>query len=371
VTLSRILVVDDEPGMIRSVERVLRHEYEVASSRSPRDAIGLAEAFKPALAILDVQMPDMDGFELMERLQAIDPELKVIFMTGSTHELDAKLIRSIRKDAFYFLQKPFDREVLLTLVAKCLELKRLELENRKHLERIERELAEARAFQHALLPPQQAQLGGITVFARYLPCSELAGDFYDYAPVGPDQVTLLVADVSGHGASAAMLTGIVKSAFHSSSSEGYEPVRVVERVSNGIRAFGDRHFISLICVRIGKGTVEFVNAGHPPGILVQYESSTALLEATGPIISPALSKSSWQSHTISVQSKARLLLFSDGIIEAESDAGDYGLERLVRQVTGNTGRGDDLLDDILKSIRQFAAGRRIQDDLTLVAADVS
>jgi sigma-B regulation protein RsbU (phosphoserine phosphatase) len=168
-----------------------------------------------------------------------------------------------------------------------------------------------------------------------------------------------------------MLTGIVKSAFHSSSNEGYEPARVVERVSSGIRAFGDRHFISLICVRIGKGVVKFVNAGHPPGILVQYESSAALLEATGPIISPALSRSSWHSHTISVQSKARLVLFSDGIIEAESDAGDYGLERLVRQVTENTGRGDDLLDDILKSIRQFAAGRRIQDDLTLVAADVS
>src|SRR5215468_583574 len=169
--LSRILVVDDEPGMIRSVERVLRHEYEVASSRSPRDAIGLAEAFKPALAILDVQMPDMDGFELMERLQAIDPELKVIFMTGSTHELDAKLIRSIRKDAFYFLQKPFDREVLLTLVAKCLELKRLDRENKKHVLRIEKELAEARAFQEALLPPRRAEVGGIRIFARCVACS--------------------------------------------------------------------------------------------------------------------------------------------------------------------------------------------------------
>jgi sigma-B regulation protein RsbU (phosphoserine phosphatase) len=371
VTPQRILVVDDEPGMIRSVERVLRHDYEVATTRSSRDAIGLAKAFKPDLAILDVQMPDLDGFELMEKLQETDLELQVIFMTGSTHELDAKLIRSIRKDAFYFLQKPFEREVLLTLVAKCLHLKRLDLQNRKHLERIEKELAEARAFQQALLPPQQAHLGGISVFARYLPCSELAGDFYDYAAAGPDQATLLVADVSGHGASAAMLTGIVKSAFHSSSKEAYEPACVVEKVSNGIRAFGDRHFISLICARVGKGHVEFVNAGHPPGILVKHAPSTALLEATGPIISPALSNSSWESHTISIQSKARILLFTDGIVEAESEAGDYGLERLVRRVTAHTGRGDDLLDDILKSIHHFAGGRPIHDDLTLVAADVS
>src|SRR5262249_15614568 len=155
---------------------------------------------------------------------------------------------------------------------------------------------------------------------------------YDYSAAGPDQATLLVADVSGHGASAAMLTGIVKSAFHSSSKEAFDPSCVVKRVSNGIRAFGDRHFISLICARIGKGRVEFVNAGHPPGILVKHEGATALLEATGPIISPAFSNSSWESHTISIRGKARVLLFTDGIVETESDAGDYGLERLVRHV---------------------------------------
>ena len=122
----RILVVDDEAGMLRSVERVLGQDYKVASTRSSREAIGLAEEFKPDLAILDIQMPEMDGFQLMEAMQALDPELDVIFMTGSIHEIDAKLIRAIRKNAFYFLQKPFDRGVLLSLVERCLELKRLE-----------------------------------------------------------------------------------------------------------------------------------------------------------------------------------------------------------------------------------------------------
>jgi DNA-binding NtrC family response regulator len=149
----RILIVDDEQGMTRSIERVLGQHYKVAATQSSRDAIAVMEAFKPDLAILDVQMPELDGFDLMERLRTIDPELEVIFMTGSVHELDSKLVRAIRKDAFYFLQKPFDREVLLTLVERCLELKRLDQENKKHVLRIEKELAEARAFQQALLPP--------------------------------------------------------------------------------------------------------------------------------------------------------------------------------------------------------------------------
>ena len=77
----RILVVDDEPGMLRSVKRVLSKDYMVESAPSPREAITLAQQFKPDLAILDIQMPEMDGFQLMERLQGTDPELEVIFMT--------------------------------------------------------------------------------------------------------------------------------------------------------------------------------------------------------------------------------------------------------------------------------------------------
>src|SRR5262245_3239631 len=187
----RILVVDDEAGILRSVERVLSPEYKVVATGVSRDAVEVAKAFKPDLAILDIQMPDIDGFQLMERLQAIDPSLDVIFMTGSVHEIDAKLVRAIRKHAFYFLEKPFDREVLLTLVQRCLELRRLNMENRRHLQRIEKELSEARAFQQALLPPPHVRLSGITVFARCISCSELAGDFYDYTSVGSDEAILV------------------------------------------------------------------------------------------------------------------------------------------------------------------------------------
>src|SRR2546425_4105149 len=95
--------------MLRSVERVLSHDYKVAATRMPREALDLAKTFNPDLAILDIQMPDMDGFELMEKLQAIHPEIDIILMTGSIHELDAKLIRAIRKEAFYFLDRKSTR----------------------------------------------------------------------------------------------------------------------------------------------------------------------------------------------------------------------------------------------------------------------
>jgi phosphoserine phosphatase RsbU/P len=366
----RILVVDDEAGMLRSVERVLGKNYHVASVRSPREALGLARSFKPDLAILDIQMPEMDGFQLMEELQSFDPELDVIFMTGSIHEIDAKLIKAIRKDAFYFLQKPFDRGVLLTLVERCLELKRLDRSNREHQLRMEKELGDARAFQQSLLPPRSHTVGGISIFAHYIPCSELAGDFYDYAAVTPSGVAIVVADVSGHGASAAMLTGTVKSAFHAASADLYEPVCVVDRVAKGIHAFGHHHFITLICARVRDGSLDFVNAGHPPGILLNAAGSVALLESTGPIISPAL-KFTWEQQRIPVERGCdRLVLFTDALIEAERESEQYGLDRLLEEVRKGPGDGRVLSEQILGSVRQFMGDRVIDDDLTLVIADL-
>ena len=234
---ARILVVDDEPGMLRAVERVLSDDHQVVATRLAREALAIADEFQPELAIVDIRMPDLDGFELTAELKARFPALDIILMTGSVDDLDEKLVRAIRSPAFYFIQKPFDREVLRTLVERCVELRWRREDHRQTLKRLETEMAEARAFQQSLLPPRDAVVNRVAVSCRYTPCSALGGDLYDYAAVAAGRTALLVADVSGHGVSAAMLTGIVKSAFHASHVDGFEPAAVVQRVSQGLAAF--------------------------------------------------------------------------------------------------------------------------------------
>jgi serine phosphatase RsbU (regulator of sigma subunit) len=371
--LARILVVDDDPGMLRAVERVLSHDYEVAGTRVPKEALRIMHEFKPDLAIVDVRMPEMDGFELMQELKSARPDLDMILMTGSVHEIDAHLIRAIREKAFYFLQKPFDREVLLTLVARCLELRRLEKENRRHLRRLEREIADARSFQRTMLPPEHGRIGNVSVFARYTPCSELGGDLYDY--VGSSAgAALLIADVSGHGAPAAMLTGIVKAAFRSAGADDYDPLSVLERVHNGVRAFGDERFITLICMRwlAGESKLEYVNAGHPPAILWGQESTPTLIHATGPIVSPAFPNLSlWNQETSHLHRQDRVLLFTDGILEAHGDAGLFGLEGIMQEISKTPSGELELLDGILQSVRNFSGGRPLGDDCTLLTANLA
>src|SRR5262249_23298426 len=247
---ARILVVDDEPGMLRAIERVLGSTHHVIASGASRDAAALAAEFKPELAILDIRMPELDGFELMTQLKAWQPEIDVILMTGSIEDQDEKLVRAIRGRAFYFIQKPFDRDVLKTLVERCLELRWHREEIRRHLHRIETELADARAFQQGLLPEREVTIGRLAVCCRSTPCFELGGDLYDYAVDSAGRVALLVADVVGHGVSAAMLTGIVKSAFRASHVDGYSPVSVVERVWNGLASFSHDRFVTLIAALV-------------------------------------------------------------------------------------------------------------------------
>jgi sigma-B regulation protein RsbU (phosphoserine phosphatase) len=319
---SVILVVDDEPAMVHTVRRILGRDYEVIGASSAPEALQLAPDAQPDLAILDIRMPDMDGFDLMSHLREQLPGLDVIFMTGVVNELDAQLIRAIRERAFYIIQKPFDREVLLTLVERALELRRLAELNRRHVQRLEDELAEARAFQRSLLPPDHASAGGCTVTARYVPCDALGGDFYEFAAPDRNHATVLVADASGHGTSAAMFTAVVKSAFRASQADGYAPLDVVQRIASGIRAFSNDRFVTAICARVhtDRGMVEYVNAGHPPGVVEgDAGGEVRYLQTTGPLISPAFPDAVWELGRVDVGPGDRIVLYSDGILETEQE----------------------------------------------------
>ena len=409
MTKARILVVDDEPGMLHAVERVLSPAYSALCLSSPTEALARVSIFAPDLVLLDIRMPEMSGFDLVDRLRERCPDVDVIFMTGSVEEIDSAHVAAILKKAFYFVQKPFDRRVLLTLVERCLELRRLANENRRHVMRLESEMAEACAFQRSLLPAETAVVAGVSIAARFVPCDELGGDLFGYHEAGSGRIALLIADVAGHGASAAMLTGVVKSAFDSSLAEGYDPLRAVERVAAGLRGFEPNKFVTLLCALIDtrRRTLTYVSAGHHPAILwgpsraagarsgpgPEGASSPApgsqatqpppssqeagpppgdprrpiLLNSTGPIVSPALSGLLWQDARIDLLEGDRLLLYTDGLVEAERGEVCFGRERLLVEVARRPEGGAVLLDALLASALEFS-GRPARDDVTLLTA---
>jgi sigma-B regulation protein RsbU (phosphoserine phosphatase) len=369
---ARILVVDDEPGIVRAVDRVLGATHQVSGTSSSRAALSYAEQMNPDLAILDIRMPDLDGFELMTQLKARFPDLDVILMTGSIEDLDEKLVRALRSPAFYFIQKPFDRDVLCTLVERCLELRWRREDHQRNLNRLEMEMAEARAFQQSLLPEREAILNGLSICCRYLPSVQLGGDLYDYVDAGSGSTALLIADVSGHGVSAAMLTGVVKSAFRASIADGYDPYAVVRRVWGGLSAFRPDRFVTLFTalVSLRERRLAYVNAGHPSVLLWNVAGKLKWLESGGPLVSPALPASTWDVQTVPIEDGDQLLLYTDGVSEVFADTSDGAQTRIELLVERHGRHGAQLLDGILGAVRDGLAGAQQPDDLTLLTARV-
>lgn len=370
---ARILVVDDEPGMLRAVERVLSGDHQVIGTRHSRDALSMADEFLPDLAIVDIRMPDLDGFELMAQLKMRVGAPDVILMTGSVDDLDEKLVRAIRSPAFYFIQKPFDREVLRTLVERCIELRWRREDHRQTLKRLETEMAEARAFQQSLLPDRERIVDRVSVCCRYSPCSGLGGDLYDYVSAPRGQTALLIADVSGHGVSAAMLTGIVKSAFHASHVDGFDPISVVDRVSMGLAAFSPERFVTLVAALISpeERHLRYVNAGHPPILVWGPARTPEWLPATGPLVSPVLRGTTWDASVVPMNERDHLLLYTDGVWEPLANADGRAEERFTSAVDRAPAGGALLLDTILADVHHALAGELQPDDLTLLTATVA
>jgi phosphoserine phosphatase RsbU/P len=372
---AHILVIDDDPGILRAVSRILGRRHHVVGVESGEAAIDQARRQRPDMAVVDIRLPAMNGFEVTRALKSIVPDIDAILMTGDAEEPDETLIRAIDEGAFYFIQKPFDRRVLLALVNRCLELRRLREERERFLDRVERELEEARQFQLSLLPPPLLELPGLSIAARYQACNELAGDIYDYALAGDGAVALLIADVVGHGTSAAMMTGVVKAAFRASHVDHFEPLTVVERVREGIRDFDPGRFVTLCCARVNpnKRELTYVSAGHPEPILRQGRERPILLDSTGPLLSSALCDIPCEQLTRDFGPGDSLLLYTDGVTEARGPGGTvmFGQDRLVRALTAGGLRGPGLLDGLLSDLAAYSNSPSHQDDVTLLTLDLT
>jgi sigma-B regulation protein RsbU (phosphoserine phosphatase) len=178
--------------------------------------------------------------------------------------------------------------------------------------------------------------------------------------------------VSGHGVSAAMLTGIVKSAFHASYIDRFEPDVVVQRVSAGLAAFSPERFVTLVAVLIcpEERQLRYANAGHPPVALWGLEREPLWLRSTGPLVSPVLTTSAWEVGIVPIAEGDHLLLYTDGISEALADEDGRVEERFTSIIDRASGGGAPLLDAILADVHHELAGRPQPDDLTLLTARV-
>jgi serine phosphatase RsbU (regulator of sigma subunit) len=236
-------------------------------------------------------------------------------------------------------------------------------------ERLARELELAREIQESLLPEQRLRYGSIEVNATFRPAAEVGGDYFDVFSIDEDRLAVTIGDVAGHGLPTGLLMAMLKSSVASLIHEGYGGSDLVRRVNEVLRKQGQHRMVATLMVvelDLEADALTVTNAGHPPAFLLPpdrrvVELACGALPLGGKLGNPATGRYSFPAG-------ARLVLYSDGLVEALGGGGDpFGYDGLAGLLAEHVATdGSDLQVRILSAFDEHTGGRPLADDLSLV-----
>jgi PAS domain S-box-containing protein len=225
-----------------------------------------------------------------------------------------------------------------------------------HARVYEREHRIAETLQRSLLPERLPRLPGLDVAARYLPAAaeaEVGGDWYDVLSVPGGGVGLVMGDVAGKGLAAASMVGRLRSALRAYALEGHAPARVLEQLNRLIWTEADEsQMATLIYVVVdpAEGQVRWVNAGHPPPLLVDGREQPHYLEGGSSVPLGVLPFPDFEEITVPMDPGNTVVLYTDGLVERPGEHIDAGMGRLVAVVRDAPTEPDLLCDHVLSAL---------------------
>ena len=249
------------------------------------------------------------------------------------------------------------------------------LDAQRRLSSIEQELETARSIQSSILPGTPPRVPGLDVAVRYVPAASVAGDFYDFLPMDGRGLTVVVADVSGHGVPAALIASMVKVAVASQATDAESPARLLTGMGRIFSGQLKSQFITATCVAAdpASGRLTWASAGHPPPLFWRArERAVRELAGGGPILG-RFGRALYTEASEALEPGDRIVLFTDGLVEARDPAGEQlGDARLQEHLAGHAGLGAEALaDSLLQRISAWTGrGGGLEDDLTLIVLGV-
>ena len=320
-----ILVVDDD-GMSRRVLAQLLNAagYNCRVSKDGSEALDTIHERPPSLLLLDFDMPGPNGAEVLRRLRSDnDPavaQIPAIMLTA--HGSEQSEVSCLQAGADDFVTKPVNASVLRARIETQLRLRlmRQQVEQQNdELEKwrrdLERDLAAARLTQQSLIPQKPLLMPGWQVATCYRPVIQVGGDIYGWLRMKDGRILFWIADGTGHGAAAALLTTLAKLLFHYGSIEHDTPTSLMEAVNHDFRSiFGARSFMTAMCVALDPGTghAAMVGAGHPPLLIFRRDGTTQSIGSVAPPL--GLKQCKFIETPIDLKPGDAFLLYTDGIL---------------------------------------------------------
>jgi serine phosphatase RsbU (regulator of sigma subunit) len=395
---AKVLIVDDQQANVRVLERMLRGagHTTVASTMDPSEVCALHRENHFDLILLDLKMPGMDGFQVMEGLKEIETEgyLPVLMVTASPeHKLQA--LQAGAKD---FISKPLDLAEVRARAYNMLEVRLLHMESKKYSKaleqtvweleasrevlrlktleerkKLEQELALAEETQKSLLPRCLPQFVNYRVHAFNKPTRYVGGDFYDFVQLSSGEWVGVLADVSGKGMAAALLSSLLLGVLSMEFRYGTQPQEILNRVNQLLCEKSlPYQFVTLFLFLLGpQGVGQFISAGHNPAYL--FRSATEEIEqlSSDGMILGAFPSVTYQSCPLHLQSGDILVVYSDGVTEARNLGNEmFKEERLLQIIQQAAPAGSNTLQQkLLQALEEFTHDMPLVDDITFLIVE--
>src|SRR6266511_2451007 len=373
---AEILVVDDDAISRQVLAKLLTAAgYKCHVCKDGSEALEAVHAKPPSLLLLDFDMPGLNGAEVLTRLRkdrhSVVAQIPTILLTA--HGSEESEVSCLQAGADDFVTKPVNAAVLRARIETQLRLRSM----RRQLERqnneletwrrdLERDLAAARLTQQSLIPQKPLTMPGWQVATCYRPVIQVGGDIYGWLRMKDGRILFWIADGTGHGAAAALLTTLAKLLFHHGNVEQDSPASVLEAVNNDSRRiFGGRSFMTAMCVAVdpSTGRAIIVGAGHPPLLIARRTGATEAIASVAPPLGlvehPELTET-----IVDLEPGDTFLLYTDGLFgSSKSKQPGLSPKRLEKMLDHSAPSAEALLRRILTETAPSKGEQALPDDV--------
>ncbi|MEY2546429.1 MAG: phosphoserine phosphatase RsbU/P [Verrucomicrobiota bacterium] len=326
---AEILIIDDDP-----LTRELLRKTICATGLACAEVADGMEAWQaihekpPSLLLLDYDLPQLDGAELLKKLRAekntVFSQIPAIMLTGHTDERSE--VVCLEAGADDFVTKPINMSILRARIDTQLRLRYMRRQLEKQNEELEawrrnleRDLEAARLTQQALIPQKPLPLDGWDIATFFRPVIQVGGDIFGWLRMSDERTLFWIADATGHGASAALLTTLTKFLFHHGSGQQASPLAIVNAVNDDFRSiFGARQFMTAMCLALDpvSGRTSVIGAGHPPLMLVRANGERELIWSSAPPLGLA-DRAQFTESIVDLAGGDLFVLYTDGLLSGD------------------------------------------------------
>jgi sigma-B regulation protein RsbU (phosphoserine phosphatase) len=378
---ANILIVDDTPANLHLLSKMLAEQgYRARPVPDGLLALAAVRAEAPDLILLDIRMPEMDGYQVCERLK-VDAETRdipVIFISALDATQDK--VKAFTVGGVDYVTKPFQCEEVLARVETHLALRRLSKQLQQANEQLqkanrkmERELVLAGEVQASFLPQELPDIPGWQLAVMLEPSRETCGDFYDVNLLPSGRLGILIADVVDKGAGAALFMALTWILIRTYAAEyPTRPELVLSAVNR--RILEDTNTEQFVTVFYGTldlvtGTMMYCNAGHCRPYLLSADAGGAVqtLRTSGMVLG-VTEDATWEQKVVQFTPGDALVLYTDGITEAQNARGAFfGEDRLRDCMHASPGRSAwEIQKAVMADVCEFVGDAPQSDDIALM-----